>query len=48
MASFEGTSVRVIDKFNGENFNLWKFKMETPLTSPQSPKGPWRPTSSPS
>ncbi|KAH8974844.1 hypothetical protein BDL97_01G122600 [Sphagnum fallax] len=33
MASFEGESVRVIDKFNGENFNLWKFKMEMVLAS---------------
>ncbi len=31
MASFEGESARVIDKFNGENFNLWKFKMEMVL-----------------
>jgi hypothetical protein len=28
MASFEGENARVIDKFNGENFSLWKFKME--------------------
>ncbi len=33
MASFEGESVRVIDKFNGENFSLWKFKMEMVLAS---------------
>jgi hypothetical protein len=33
MASFEGESTRVIDKFNGENFNLWKFKMEMVLAS---------------
>ncbi len=33
MASFEGESARVIDKFNGENFNLWKFKMEMVLAS---------------
>jgi hypothetical protein len=33
MASFEGTSARVINKFNGENFNLWKFKMEMVLAS---------------
>ena len=33
MASFEGESVRVVDKFNGENFNLWKFKMEMVLAS---------------
>jgi len=32
-ASFEGESARVIDKFNGENFNLWKFKMEMVLAS---------------
>jgi hypothetical protein len=24
MASFEGESARVIDKFIGENFNLWR------------------------
>jgi transposase InsO family protein len=33
MASFEGESARVIDKFKGENFNLWKFKMEMVLAS---------------
>jgi hypothetical protein len=33
MASFEGESARVIDKFNGENFSLWKFKMEMVLAS---------------
>jgi hypothetical protein len=33
MASFEGESTRVIDKFNGENFSLWKFKMEMVLAS---------------
>ncbi len=33
MASFEGESARVIDKFNGENFTLWKFKMEMVLAS---------------
>ncbi len=33
MASFDGESARVIDKFKGENFNLWKFKMEIVLTS---------------
>jgi len=33
MASFEGENARVIDKFNGENFNLWKFKMEMVLAS---------------
>jgi N-glycosylase/DNA lyase len=33
MALFEGESTKVIDKFNGENFNLWKFKMEMVLAS---------------
>jgi hypothetical protein len=33
MALFEGESTRVVDKFNGENFNLWKFKMEMVLAS---------------
>jgi hypothetical protein len=33
MASFEGESVRVIDKFNGEKFSLWKFKIEMVLAS---------------
>jgi len=33
MASFEGESARIIDKFNGENFNLWKFNMEMVLAS---------------
>jgi hypothetical protein len=33
MASFEGESARIIEKFNGENFNLWKFKMEMVLAS---------------
>jgi len=28
MATSEGDGVRVIDKFNGDNFGLWKFKME--------------------
>ena len=28
MASSEGEGLWVIDKFNGENFTLWKFKME--------------------
>jgi hypothetical protein len=31
MASFDGESTRVIDKFKGENFNLWKFKIEMML-----------------
>lgn len=33
MASFEGDSVTVINKFNEENFNLKKFKLETGLVS---------------
>jgi len=33
MTSFEGESPTVIDKFNAENFNLWKFKMEMVLAS---------------
>jgi hypothetical protein len=33
MALFEGESAKVIDKFNGENFNLWKFKMEMVFAS---------------
>ena len=28
MTSFEGEGSKVIDKFNGFNFQLWKFKME--------------------
>ena len=33
MASLEGESVRVLEKFNGTNFNLWKFKMNLALSS---------------
>ena len=33
MATFESESVRNIDKFNGENFGLWKFCMEMVLLS---------------
>ncbi len=33
MASLEGESARVIDKFHGGNFNLWKFKIEMLLAS---------------
>lgn len=33
MASFEGKRAKVIDKFNGENFNLKKFKIEMLLAS---------------
>ena len=33
MATYENESVRNIDKFNGENFGLWKFRMEMVLSS---------------
>ena len=33
IGSFENESARVIDKFKGDNFNLWKFKMEMVLES---------------
>jgi len=33
MATFESESARNIDKFNGENFGLWKFRMEMVLSS---------------
>ena len=28
MATFEGEGAKVVDKFDGVNFHLWKFKME--------------------
>ena len=28
MASYEGEGLKVVDKFNGVNFHLWKFIME--------------------
>ena len=28
MASFEGEGPKVMDKFDGVNFHLWKFKMD--------------------
>ena len=31
MTSLEGDSAKVIDKFNRENFNIWKFKLEIML-----------------
>ena len=31
MAYLESKAARVIDKFYGEKFSLWKFKMETAL-----------------
>ncbi|OAE20919.1 hypothetical protein AXG93_3256s1660 [Marchantia polymorpha subsp. ruderalis] len=33
MASFEDKSAKTIDKFHGERFNLWKFKIEMLLAS---------------
>ena len=33
MATFESESARNIDKFNGENFSFWKFRMEMVLSS---------------
>ena len=33
MASGDNEGLRVVDKFNGENFSLWKFKMEMVLAS---------------
>ena len=33
MAIFESESARNIDKFNRENFGLWKFRMEMVLSS---------------
>lgn len=31
MTFLEGKGSRVIDKINGENFNLWKFRLEMGL-----------------
>ena len=31
MASFEGEGPKVVDKFDGANFHLWKFKMKMML-----------------
>lgn len=31
MTSLKGEGIRVIDKFNGENFNIWKFKLDMNL-----------------
>ena len=33
MAFRENEGLKILDKFNGENFNLWKFKMEMILAS---------------
>lgn len=37
MASKDGEEVRIVDKFNGKNFNQWKLKMEMiPLSKDHS------------
>jgi hypothetical protein len=33
MTSFESKATRIIDKFNGRKFNLWKFKIKILLAS---------------
>ena len=33
MTYLEGEGARIMDKFNGDKFNLWKFKMEMVLAS---------------
>lgn len=33
MPSFNSEAARVIDKFNGRNLNLWKFKIKMLLVS---------------
>lgn len=33
MAASDSEGLRIVDKFNGENFSLWKFKMEMVLSS---------------
>ena len=33
MGSSDGEGLRLVDKFNGENFSLWKFKMEMVLAA---------------
>ena len=33
MASSDSDGLKVVDKFNGDNFSLWKFKMEMVLSS---------------
>jgi hypothetical protein len=33
MPSLEDEGLRTIDKFSGENFNLWKFKLEMRFVS---------------
>lgn len=33
MASSDGEGLRLVEKFNGDNFSLWKFKMEMVLSS---------------
>ena len=34
MASFDNDDARIIDKFNGWNFNIWKFKIKMLLANP--------------
>ena len=33
MTSSDGEGLRLVDKFNGENFSLWKIKMEMILSA---------------
>jgi hypothetical protein len=33
MPSFESKATRIIDKFNGGNVNIWRFKIEMSLAS---------------
>jgi hypothetical protein len=33
MASSDSEGLRLVEKFNGDNFSLWKFKMEMVLSS---------------
>jgi hypothetical protein len=33
MASFEGESLKVVEKFRGDNFHVWKAKMELQLSA---------------
>ena len=33
MASYEGESLKIVDKFRGDNFHVWKAKMELLLST---------------
>jgi hypothetical protein len=33
MGSSDSEGLRIVDKFNGENFSIWKFKMEMVLSA---------------